>query len=193
MQQTSGNGAAGNSGAALTDREIQQKARARKRLIRLSIFAVAMLAFAYANVPLFRVFCTHLGLYTPPNEKLAAQATPVDHSKQLQLLFSGVTATGLEVQFGPDHSLQEAYIGERMKNSFHFYNPTDKVVKFRAIHDIYPPQAATHFALMQCFCFSDQVLQPHQSRTLPVVYQLNPGIGKDVERVSLNYTLYPEH
>lgn len=166
--------------------------RTSKRLLILVLFAFGMLGFAFANIPLFRVFCQHFGLYVAPNEKLAASSAPVDQSRTFSMLFSAVSSTGVEVRFHPDQPIQVIHPGQRVENKYDFYNPTDHVVKFRAIHDIYPASAATHLALMQCFCFSNQTMQPHEHKSLPVIYQLNPGIRQGVNSVSMNYTLFPE-
>lgn len=165
--------------------------RTGKRLLILVLVAFGMLGFAFANIPLFRVFCQHLGLYVAPDQKLEAKGS-VDTSKTFDVLFSAVSSTGVAVQFRPEQPVQMVHPGQRVENKYDFYNPTDQTIRFRAIHDINPAQAATHLALMQCFCFSDQTMKPHEHKTLPVIYQLNPGMDKDINRVSLNYTLYPE-
>jgi cytochrome c oxidase assembly protein subunit 11 len=158
---------------------------------KLALIVAGMVGFAFINVPLFRVFCTHLGIYVPQDEKLAASVGPVDASRDIHVSFSGVIATGLHVGFQPDQPLQTAHIGQRMENKFTFTNDSNQTVRFRAIHDIFPAQAATHLALIQCFCFSDQTMAPHTSKTLPVIYQLNTGLDPLVARVSLMYTLEP--
>lgn len=158
---------------------------------KLALIVLGMVAFAFINVPLFRVFCTHLGIYVPADQKLSASTGPVDTSRNINISFSGVIAEGLHVQFQPDQSLQTTHIGQRMENKFTFTNDSNQTVRFRAIHDIFPAQAATHLALIQCFCFSDQTMAPHTSKTLPVIYQINTGLDPLVARVSLMYTLEP--
>lgn len=178
-------------GAPESPRNPELRKRTGKRLLILVLVAFGMLGFAFANIPLFRVFCQHLGLYVAPDQKLEAKGS-VDKSKTLSVLFSAVSSTGVAVQFHPEQPMQSVHPGQRVENKYDFYNPTDHVIKFRAIHDIYPADAATHLALTQCFCFSDQTMQPHEHKSLPVIYQLNPGMDKGISSVSLNYTLYPE-
>ncbi|MGH9466937.1 MAG: cytochrome c oxidase assembly protein [Terriglobales bacterium] len=160
----------------------------RKWLWRLGIVVAAMVGFAFVQVPLFRVFCTHLGIYVPANEKLAASSGPVS-PREVTVSFSGVQADGMDILFHPQAAMQTAHIGQRVVNHFDFINNTDHTVYFRAIHDIYPYQAATHLALIQCFCFTNQVMKPHTHKTLPVIYQVNRGLDPLVARVSIMYTL----
>lgn len=163
----------------------------KRRGIKYGLIGLAMVGFAFINVPLFRVFCTHLGIYVPANEKLAASTGPINTSRNINVLFSGVIAKGLNITFAPADSMQTVHLGQRSEDKFTFTNNSDQTVRFRAIHDIYPYQAATHLALIQCFCFSDQTMAPHTSKTLPVIYQVNAGLDPLVSRVSLMYTLEP--
>lgn len=165
--------------------------RRKSRGLKYALIGVAMVGFAFINVPLFRVFCTHLGIYVPADQKLAATTGPVDSSRTINVLFSGVQAKGIGIEFAPEKPMETVHIGERAENKFTFTNDTDQTVHFRAIHDIYPYNAATHLALIQCFCFSNQTMAPHTSKTLPVIYQINRGVDPLVARVTLMYTLEP--
>ncbi|MGH9414591.1 MAG: cytochrome c oxidase assembly protein [Terriglobales bacterium] len=160
----------------------------QKWIWRLSIIAVAMVGFAFLQVPLFRVFCTHLGIYVPQDEKVAASTGPAT-GRQVTVSFSGVQADGMDIVFHPQNTMQTVHIGQRAENHFVFVNNTNHTVYFRAIHDIYPYQAATHLALIQCFCFTNQVMKPHTKKSLPVIYQVNRGLDSLVKRVSIMYTL----
>jgi cytochrome c oxidase assembly protein subunit 11 len=168
-----------------------QQQRRRRRGLKYALIGVAMVGFAFINVPLFRVFCTHLGIYVPADQKLAATTGPADNSRSVNVLFSGVQAGGIGIAFTPDQPMETVHIGQRAENKFTFTNNSDHPVSFRAIHDIYPYNAATHLALIQCFCFSNQTMAPHTSKTLPVIYQINRGMDPLIDRVSLMYTLEP--
>lgn len=163
----------------------------RRRGLKLGILGVAMLGFAFLNVPLFRVFCAHLGLYVPPDQKLAATQSAVDGHRNINIMFTGLSAKGLNVTLTPSDSMQTVHLQQRSEDKFTFTNNTDHAVRFRAIHDIYPADAATHMALIQCFCFSDQTMAAHETKTLPVIYQMNAGLNPLVARVSVMYTLEP--
>ncbi|MGH9393137.1 MAG: cytochrome c oxidase assembly protein [Terriglobales bacterium] len=162
----------------------------KTRGLKLGLLVAAMVGFAFINVPLFRVFCAHYGLFVPADQKLEA-ATGAQSARSVNVVFTGITAKGLDVTLQPSHSLQSVHLDQRAQNSFTFTNNSDQTVRFRAIHDIYPADAATHLALIQCFCFADQTMKPHETKSLPVIYQMNDGLNPLVERISVMYTLEP--
>ena len=170
-----------------------QPAPHRKRHGRLPWLLVAivpvMFAFAFANIPLFRVWCEHYGISVAPVHQAAAVTA---EGRSVGMMFTGIVSSALPIQFEPKNAYQQVKVGERVKNAFTFFNPTDHAIRFRAIHAIYPESAAKRLALMQCFCFSDQEIAPHQTKTLPVIYELNPGLPGSVTEVTLNYTLFPK-
>ena len=158
-------------------------------LIGLGAFALFMVAFAFINIPLFKTFCEHFGIAIAPVN--AAVAAPAGVTRQVTIMFTGEVGSGLRMAFHPAHAEEKARIGQRMENHYTFINDTGHTIQFRAIHSLYPFSADQNVAIMKCFCFSQQSLGPHQSRTLPVVYQINPGLKKSVHSISWNYTLFP--
>jgi cytochrome c oxidase assembly protein subunit 11 len=166
-------------------------AKGKRRGMWLGLLVAGMLGFAFLNVPLFRVFCEHYGLFVNANEALPATAGGANISRSINILFTGITAQGLNISFQPVDSMQTVHPGQRYVNHFTFTNNSNQTVRFRAIHDIFPADAAVHTALIQCFCFNDQTMAPHTSKTLPVIYQINRGLDPLVARISLMYTLEP--
>lgn len=171
--------------------ETASLARRKRRGLKFALLVVGMVGFAFINVPLFRVFCTHYGIFVPADEKLSPTAEKVNANRNVNILFNAVVPSSLPVSLTPSDSMQTVHLQQRSVDKFTFTNNSDHVVRFRAIHDIYPYQAATKMALIQCFCFSDQTMQPHETKTLPVIYQMNAGLDPLVERVSVMYTLEP--
>ncbi len=58
-----------------------------------------------------------------------------------------------------------------------------------------PEVSGAWFDKVQCFCFSEQRLGPHETAEWPVVFFLNPKLESDpsmaeVESITLSYTLF---
>ena len=92
-------------------------------------------------------------------------------------------------------STQTVQIGARKLAFFDAQNPTDHAITGQASYNIEPGEAAHYFTKVQCFCFSRQVLQPHQSARMPVTYFIDPKIlsdadAKDTQQITLSYTFH---
>ena len=160
----------------------------------LAVVVLLMFSFAYANVPLFKMFCARFGLGGAGKAGLRAWAdsTGIGPSKDADFRISsttgpielrditvtlmGVTADGLPVRFRPSVPSVTTIPGKPVHLSYDFVNMSDDSVFFRAVHSIVPVEAAREFQLIQCFCFEDQALGPREKRTLPVYFALSPRI-----------------
>ena len=60
----------------------------------------------------------------------------------------------------------------------------------QAIPSIAPAEAAAYFHKTECFCFTQQVLQPGESIEMPVRFIVDRDLPKDVRHVTLAYTLF---
>jgi cytochrome c oxidase assembly protein subunit 11 len=165
--------------------------------IALGSVVLLMFSFAYANVPLFKLICERFAIYDSGKASWRGDAPPPSSTtgdmldRSIQVKFMGVVGTGLPVRFGPSASLLEVHPGKPIQIEYTFTNMSDDSVYFRAVHSIYPREAAKEFQLMQCFCFTDQTLAPREVRRLPVLFALSPRLDASVNEVILNYSLFP--
>ena len=97
--------------------------------------------------------------------------------------------------FKPLQVTQTLAIGERDMAVFMAQNNSDKPVTGAATFNVVPEQTGAYFNKIQCFCFTEQTLQPHQAVRMPVIYFVDPKIlddpdTKDIQQITLSYTFH---
>jgi len=165
----------------------------------LGLVVLLMFSFAYANVPLFKLFCSRFGLFGNAKAAYRGALLPAGMSSAtgdilgriVSVKFMGVSESGLPVHFGPSTPSVTIHPGQPVRIEYTFTNMSDDSVYFRAVHSIVPVEAAREFQLIQCFCFDDQTLGPRETRRLPVYFALSPRFPTSVEEIILNYSLFP--
>ena len=168
----------------------------RAAIIALS-FALAMLGLGYAAVPLYRIFCeaTGFGGTTMKVSEATALAIAVT-DKQITVRFDSNVSSALPWRFKPENPTEKITIGARDMAAFTAENLSSKPVTGTATFNVTPVQAGRYFAKVQCFCFTEQTLQPGEKVRMPVIYYVDPAIltdpdTKDIEEITLSYTFYP--
>jgi cytochrome c oxidase assembly protein subunit 11 len=164
----------------------------------MGIIVLLMFSFAYANVPLFKLFCERFGLGGAGKARVKGGEAPAMSSttghiqlRDIRVTLMGITAAGLPVSFRPSVPSVTTIPGQPVHLSYAFTNMSDDSVFFRAVHSIAPQKAAREFQLIQCFCFEDQTLAPRETRNLPVYFALSPRMPVEIDELTLSYTLFP--
>ena len=80
--------------------------------------------------------------------------------------------------------------GASQEIRFVAYNPTDKPMTAQAIPSVSPSRAAAYFHKTECFCFTQQVLQPGERIEMPVRFIVDRDLPADVHHLILAYTLF---
>ncbi len=164
--------------------------RLRRRLLWL---ALAMFAFAFALAPLYRVFCDVVGI---PRAGAAAGAysgnTQVDTSRQVRVELLAQVEDAASWRLDPPSEARSAYPGELVQVEFELENLGDRPLIGRAVPSYAPPQAARYLRKIECFCFREQRLQPHEKRRLPVLFVLDRAIPRELGVVTLSYAFFAE-
>ena len=79
---------------------------------------------------------------------------------------------------------------------FRATNLSDKPLTGTAAFNVAPDTMGLYFNKIQCFCFTEQTLQPHQSVEMPVTFYVDPKMlddrdTRDLGNVALSYVFYP--
>ncbi len=166
------------------------KVDTRRLVGRLLLVTVLMFAFGFALVPLYDVMCRALGI----NGKTAGSAysgeQQVDVGREVKVQFM----TSNRYRHGLGVPLRRRPVGGASRRG-----EPDGVLRAQperqaddcAGHpSIAPAEAAAYFHKTECFCFTQQVLQPGESIEMPVRFIVDRDLPKDVRHVTLAYTLF---
>lgn len=160
--------------------------------------AVAMLGLGYAAVPLYDLFCSVTGFggtTQVATQADANRAAAVGANRTISIRFDGSTARDLPWAFRPSQSTDTIRIGHRTIATYVARNNSKEVVTGTATFNVEPAQAGIYFNKIQCFCFTEQTLQPGQEVNMPVLYYVDPAILDDdvigdIEQITLSYTFH---
>ncbi|MBD3381031.1 MAG: hypothetical protein GF404_02420 [candidate division Zixibacteria bacterium] len=166
--------------------------RNSKVLLILALVAVGMFIFGYANVPLFKAFCSSLGINLSPNAEIGEEdeEIEVDQSRPLKVLFTTTVNDDLPIMFESKKDKAEIFVGQQDKNIYHFVNLSDDTLYFRPVHSVFPAEASKRYTMIECFCFKDMTLMPKEDIEVPLVYYFKPSLSEKIGRVTMHYTLF---
>lgn len=160
--------------------------------------AVFMLGLGYASVPLYRLFCQVTGFGGTTmiaSESAAARAATLATGQKISIRFDGTTAGDMPWTFRPAQATDTVTIGQRDIATYIARNESSRPITGTATFNVTPVQAGQYFNKIQCFCFTEQTLQPGQEVTMPVLYYVDPAMLDDpnmqgVEQITLSYTFH---
>ena len=161
----------------------------RRLVTRLLILVVAMFAFGFALVPIYDVMCKAFGI----NGKTAGQyegEQVVDPSRQVRVQFLSTNAIDMVWDFYPKSDDIVVHPGAVNEMIFIARNPSNHPMSAQAVPSISPSSAAMYFHKTECFCFTQQVLQPGEQIEMPVRFIVDRDMPKDVKHLTLAYTLF---
>lgn len=168
--------------------------KTRKTALVCCGVVMGMTALAFAAVPLYDLFCKATGFAGTPMVREANTSTTSD--RVIQVRFDANVAPGLGWRFAADEAVMSARVGQTMTMFYRVTNRGPVASTGIASFNVEPAQAAAHFVKIQCFCFTEQTLQPGESLDAPVVFYIDPEIEKNRELVNLrsmtlSYTFFP--
>jgi len=158
-------------------------------LRKLLVVAVAMFGFGFALVPFYKKICEVTGI----NNVLKADEvanTQVDAARWLTVEFDTNVRAELPWTFRPLEKSVRFHPGELMQVTFEIRNNSNRAVTGQAIPSYGPQLAAGYFKKLECFCFTQQTLQPGEVRRMPVVFVIEKDLPQDVNTVTLSYSFF---
>ena len=163
---------------------------------KLALVVVLMFGFGYALVPMYRAICDALGINVLSISELNASGdeaarnanSQVDLTRSVTIEFDA-NARG-PWDFKPAQRSLTVHPGELATVMYEFRNRQDRTMSAQAIPSYAPAQAMAHFNKLECFCFSEHVLKPGESKQWPVVFVVDSKLPKDIKTITLSYTFF---
>lgn len=167
----------------------------RHRSVALWCAAVValMVGASYAAVPIYRMFCQVTGF--AGTTQRAVKEADVMLDRTITIRFDANTRN-LAWQFEPEVRTTDLRIGQTALAFYRATNTSDRPLTGTATFNVTPEIAGAYFNKIQCFCFTEQELQPGETAEMPVTFFVDPGIVEDKEasqigEITLSYTFHP--
>ncbi len=156
---------------------------------KLFVIAIAMFGFGFALVPFYKKICEVTGV----NNLIKADEivnTQVDANRLVNIQFDSNLRNDLPWTFHAVQGSTQVHPGELTTITYEVHNNSSRAITGQAIPSYSPELAARYFKKVECFCFKQQTLQPHETREMPVVFLIDKEIPKDVGTILLSYTFF---
>ena len=92
--------------------------------------------------------------------------------------------------FKPAQARVDVHPGELATVMYEFRNRQNRTMVAQAFPSYAPSVAMAHFKKLECFCFTEHVLKPGESKQWPVVFVIDRKLPKDVRTITLSYTFF---
>ncbi len=166
----------------------------RRYAIGAASIAVGMIALTFAAAPFYTLFCRTTGYGGTPQR--VEESDGREGGRTLRVAFDTNVAPGLPLRFEPETEPVHARTGKATTVFFRAENRSDREIAATAVFNVTPELSGAYFDKIQCFCFKEQHLGPHETAEWPVVFFLDPNLEADpsmaeVHAITLSYTLFP--
>ena len=171
--------------------------RAKRRTALLAAAMVlGMAALGYAAVPLYDLFCRVTGFGGTTMRVDAAAIPGAVAGKTIRIRFDANRSPAIPWEFRPERAVDTIALGGRDMAFYTAKNLSDRPVTGTASYNVSPTSAGRYFSKIECFCFTEQTLEPGQEVRMPVIFFIDPAILEDedaakIEEITLSYTFFP--
>lgn len=141
------------------------KKRLRSTLYYISAAGVLAAGLSYAAVPLYRMFCqaySYGGTTALGHDSDKIEGMKPVKNRDIKIRFNADIGASMRWNFKPQQSEIVVKPGETALAFYTACNPTDTPVTGISTYNVIPFEAGQYFNKIQCFCFEEQLLNPHE-------------------------------
>lgn len=163
----------------------------------LAMLATMVVGLTFTTIviipPFYDWFCRVTGF--GGTTSVAETGADVILDQTVKVRFDASLEQGMPWTFKPVVRSMDIRIGETGLAFYEAHNPTDRPVAGTASFNVYPYAAGGYFTKIECFCFTEQVLQPGETVQMPVSFYVDPAMVEDIEgqfvhEIVLSYTFH---
>ena len=162
-------------------------------LAALLLAVAGMTTLVSYSVTLYRLFCQATGALGT-TQRVAADTASVS-VRTVTVSFDTNVAPGLPWRFAPVQRFVRVHLGEQTLVFFRAENLSNEPIVGHAAFNVAPGRVGLYFKKIECFCFTEERLGPHQSVEMPVQFFVDPRMAqdpdaRDVTEITLSYTFF---
>ena len=162
----------------------------RKIVKKTLIMCAGAFGFCFAMIPLYSIYCEITGANGKTGRMTPTAISAVDTTRSVQIEFLSAVNSGLSWHFKPEFSMIDVHPGQLTTAYFIATNDTDEAIVGNAVPSVAPNEASIYFNKTECFCFTEQLLKPGESRRMPVRFIVDSAMPKNITVLTLAYTFY---
>lgn len=151
-----------------------------------------MLGLGFASKPLYDTFCriTGYGGTTGYSEDNLSEVL----ERKVKVSFDS-NVNGLPWDFLPEQNDMSLKLGQTGLAYYKVKNMSNKPMIGTATFNVTPIKAAPFFIKTECFCFTEQRVEPGEEISMPVLFFVDPQLDEDqrladVKDITLSYTFF---
>lgn len=158
----------------------------------LAILGV-MGTLTFYSVELYEIFCRVTGY--GGTTQVAERAPDRVVNRHITVRFNADINSGLPWRFEPAQHSVTVRAGQQALAFYRAESTADGPVVGTATFNVTPSKAGQYFNKIDCFCFTEQTLDPGQVVDMPVQFFIDPAIVDDrnlddVSTITLSYTFF---
>ena len=165
----------------------------KRTVLQLLTVVFVMGGLSWASVPFYSWFCAVTGFGGVTD--VADAGSDVILDREMTIRFDASTDPSLAWTFKPVEREMTVKIGQTALAYYEATNVSDRPVAGQATYNVVPYEAGGFFDKIECFCFTEQVLQPGETVLMPVSFFVDPAIVDDrdakyTHTITLGYTFF---
>lgn len=175
------------------------RSRHRWTVLGLSLAFAAMCALVAASVPIYNFICRATGMGGTTQIGTEAEAAAITASGEkfpmITVRFNADVNGDMPWTFYPVQRQVRIQMGVPQTIYFRAINRSSQRITGTATFNVSPAEVGPYFDKIQCFCFTEQTLEPGQSVDMPVRFFVDPAIlkapdGANYKTITLSYTFF---